>query len=175
MVIETSRLLMRKPQLQDFDRFWGMINDPVAKQYTGGITKLKYNQRLELFKEDCIIPFSDDAIEFAVIEKESGKYLGYCGFRSSDDLGGNEFLYGYCQDCWGQGYGFEAADAVLQYLFKTLRHDSYIATADAANIATVKILKKLGFRRTSQLASENIGVVDKYVIEKGNYLARSRV
>ena len=32
MVLETSRLLMRKPQFQDFDRFWGMINDPVAKQ-----------------------------------------------------------------------------------------------------------------------------------------------
>lgn len=149
-----------------------MINDPVVKQYTGGVTQLNYIQRLELFKKDCAEPFSNNALEFAVIDKESGKYLGYCGFRFSTELGGNEFFYGYCRDYWGQGYGFEDADALLQYLFTVLCHDSYIATVNTYNIASIKILKKLGFRKVSQLAIEGIGAVDKYVIEKKDYLAK---
>lgn len=171
MEIETKRLFLKKHELQDFNRFWDMINDPVAKQYTGGVTQLNYNQRLELFENECSEPFSNNAIEFAVREKYSGKYLGYCGFRISPELGGNEFFYGYCRDCWGQGYGFEAAYAVLRHLFTVLSHDSYIATVDTDNIASVKLLKKLGFRNANKIVSEGLGGVERYIIEKKDYLA----
>lgn len=171
MEIETKRLFLKKHEPQDFNRFWDMINDPVAKQYTGGVTQLNYIQRLEMFKKECSEAFSNNDIEFAVREKDSGKYLGYCGFRISAELGGNEFFYGYCRDCWEQGYGFEAADAVLRYLFTAFSHDSYIATADTHNIASVKILKKLGFKNIDQIVCEDLGAVDRYIIEKKDYLA----
>lgn len=172
MKIETRRLILRKHKLEDFKRFWDMINDPEAKKYTGGVTHLEYSERLKLFKEECDIPFSDEAIEFAVIDKKSGKYLGYCGFRNSIELKEKEFLYGYCQDCWGHGYGFEAAEVVLQYLFKTLCHDSYVATVHPDNIASARILKKLGFKKKKTIIVEDNEKVDYYVIRKCIFLFR---
>ncbi|HSK69241.1 MAG TPA: GNAT family N-acetyltransferase, partial [Candidatus Limnocylindria bacterium] len=76
-VIETPRLLLRKPTPGDFPRLWGMLTDPAAKEFTGGVTRLPYEERLALFLEECETPFSRDASEFAVIEKESGLYIGY--------------------------------------------------------------------------------------------------
>ena len=35
MTLETERLLLREHQRKDFDRFWEMLRDPIAKQYTG--------------------------------------------------------------------------------------------------------------------------------------------
>ena len=166
MKIETQRLLLRKHELRDFERFWEMISDPVAKQYTGGVTQLEHSDRQAQFKEECEAPFSDSAVEFAVVEKESNKYLGYCGFRFSTEMGANEFLYGFCQDSWGRGYGYEAASAVLQFLFATYSHKKYVATTDAANIASAKILKKLGFRKVGLVSADDVGVVEMYEIDR---------
>ena len=163
--LETDRLLLRKARPEDFDRFWGMVTDPIAKRYTGGVTNLTYGERKALFEKECASPFSDQAAEFAVTEKRSGKYLGYCGFRVSKELGGNEFLYGYCRDSWGRGYGTEAAEAVLRYLFKTLPYDSYVAGVNAQNVASVKIVEKLGFRKYRQVTDED-ETYDLYEIER---------
>jgi len=163
--IETGRLLLRKARPEDFDRFWGMVTDPIAKRYTGGPTKLTYAKRMALFQKECAEPFSDRAIEFSVLEKGSGKYLGYCGFRVSEELGGNEFLYGYCRDCWGCGYGYEAAEAVLRHLFAALPYNSYVAGVNAENIASVKIVEKLGFAKSRQITDED-ETYDLYEIKR---------
>lgn len=142
--IETERLLLRPYQLQDFDRFYAMLRDPIAKQHTGGITQMTYDQRLAVFQQDLLVPFSDAQTEFAIADKATSEYLGYCGFITEDG-GGPEFLYGLCRDSWGKGYGYEAARAVLSYCFAHYGHDRYIATVEPENAASIGLLKKLGF------------------------------
>jgi RimJ/RimL family protein N-acetyltransferase len=172
MKIETERLILRKHELADFDRFWEMINDPIAKRYTGGVTRLTYEQRLELFREECDRPFSDESAEFAVIEQASGTYLGYCGFRIGNDVDGPEFLYGFCRDCWGRGYGFEAARAALRYLFSAYEHNRYLAAVDAENQASVRILLKLGFRKSGGILLDGTHPADLYIVERANLSAK---
>lgn len=161
MQIETDRLLLRKHRIEDFERFWGMITDPIAKRFTGGITKLSYEQRFKLFCEDCNIPFSEDGIEFAVIEKSSMKYIGYCGYRVSEELEGYELFYGYCRDSWGKGYGFEAAAAAVAFFFDQAGIGRLVAACDKENIATVRILDRLGFKPIGQINIDGLGAVDK--------------
>ena len=151
MILETDRLILRKPIPADFDRFWEMINDPVAKQYTGGITQLTYVQRFARFEEECACELSSRNAEFAVIEKESGHYLGYCGFRYSQSLRANEFLYGYCRDAWGKGYATEAAVSVLEYLFHAFPHTLYVATVHPENSTSISVLRKAGFTETGRI------------------------
>ena len=50
MIIETERLLLRKPLLDDFEGYWLMKNNIDATKYTGGITPYSYEERRELFK-----------------------------------------------------------------------------------------------------------------------------
>jgi len=170
MTFETKHLIIRKHEYKDFDRFWEMMTDPIAKKYTGGITRLGYDQRLQLFKEDCAMAFSDEWAEFAIADKENDQYMGYCGFRWSEELDENELFYGFCQDSWGCGYGYEAAEAVLRYLFSNFKHNKYAATTYAENAASARILCKLGFRITKQLIIDN-NMADYYIINRENYIS----
>ncbi len=102
MQIETSRLILRGPELQDFNEFWLMVNDPVAKEFTGGVSPYAFNEQFILFKKDCEVFLQGDNAVFAVIEKVSNKYIGYCGFKYCNILNDIEILYGYCQSAWGR-------------------------------------------------------------------------
>ena len=165
-MFETKRLVFRKPVRQDFDRLWEMRNDPAAKEYTGGVTKLTYRERLRLFEEECAGEFTPQGAEFAVIGKESGLYLGYCGFRYSQALEGCEFLFGYHRDSWGNGLATEAALAVLRYLFLVYPHPSYVATVDPRNTASRRVLEKAGFQRVDGLPGLQDEPVEVYRILK---------
>ena len=160
--IETPRLVLRRHGEEDYDRFWSMMTDPEAKRFTGGVTTLSYMERRKLFVKES-------AMELAVAEKIGNRYLGYCGFRLSEELKGWEFLYGYCRDTWGKGYGGEAAKAFLRYLFDAMPHSEYVAAADDANAASVRILTGLGFQRTGTLILEGLGTVNRYVLTRANF------
>ena len=172
MLFETDRLVFRKPIKQDFMRFWQMLNDPIAKEYTGGVTRLSYQQRLALFEQECSEDFSPQGAEFAVIEKESGNYLGYCGFRYSNSLSGCEFLFGYCRDCWGKGYATESAQAVLDFLFENYDHTLYIATVDPRNAASKRVLEKVGFVRVGDFQMTETEVDEKFLLQKCDFMSR---
>ena len=174
MIFETERLVFRKPIKQDFMRFWQMINDPIAKKYTGGITKLSYQQRLALFEQECLKDFSPQGAEFAVVEKESGDYLGYCGFRYSEQLCGCEFLFRYCRDCWGKGYATESAQSVLNILFETYGHNVYIATVDPQNSASKRVLEKVGFVSIGEYPISATETAVKYQLHKCNFTSKPR-
>jgi RimJ/RimL family protein N-acetyltransferase len=168
MPISTHHLILREPKLEDFDRYWLMINDPVAKKFTGGVTKLKYEERLKLFTSD-LANITEPVIEFSVIEKSSGSYLGYCGFLQTDKACEGELIFGYCRDSWGKGYGYEAAKAVCEYGFKVLTYTHITALVSKNNIATLKILNKLGMVPFGQIEHPITGLTEIYRLTKTNY------
>lgn len=165
MEIETERLLLREHVLEDYERFWQMMINPLAKKYTGGITILSYEERKKKFQDDLETGNDSKELEFAVIEKNSGKYLGYCGVRRMENSDNYEFFYGYCRDSWGHGYATEAGKAFLDYIFKRFNTITYFATSELNNTASVKVLKKLGFKRKKRLEDLDY-IVDLYILEK---------
>lgn len=166
MHLETERLLLRKHEQIDFNRFWELVTDPIGKQYTGGTTKLTYEDRFKLYQEEYLQPFNDKWVELAIIEKEKNIYLGYCGMRYIEELGEYEFFYGLHQDSWRKGYAFEAGKVFLNYLFQTYSHQAYCAIVEAENIASKKLLDKLGFQLVKQITDENEKILDYYLMEK---------
>jgi len=165
MQIETERLILRKHSTEDYERFWNMITDPISKRFTGGVTTLTYAQRLKIFCEDININFPGNNVEFAVVEKSSMLYIGYCGFRECEYLDGIELFYGYCRDSWGNGFGYEAAASTVAYYFNNTEHNSLVAACNMENLASVNILKRLGFKFVKQVIINGM-TVDKYELYK---------
>ena len=52
------------------------------------------------------------SLKYAVVLKDTGDYIGYCGFQYCSVLKDIEILYGYAKAHWGKGYALEAAKAV---------------------------------------------------------------
>lgn len=87
-----------------------------------------------------------------VIERADGTFLGWCclaewnaDYRSAS--------IGYCLDesAWGQGFATEAVGALLQWAFETLALNRVQAETDTRNIASGRVLEKLGFTREGTL------------------------
>jgi RimJ/RimL family protein N-acetyltransferase len=98
-----------------------------------------------------------------VVERTAdGAFLGWCAlarwnpeFRSA--------ALGYClaEAAWGQGYATEAAGAVLTWAFATLDLNRVQAETDTRNVASARVLEKLGFVHEGTLREDCVvnGVV----------------
>lgn len=58
---------------------------------------------------------------------------------------------------WGHGLGSEAAREVLRYAFETLALEQVTAEAVARNLASLRMLAKLGFKRIESFVDESDG------------------
>lgn len=82
---------------------------------------------------------------YAVVERETGTFLGECGLRYLEDGTVPEISYGLLPVARGKGYAREAATASLQHGFGTLRHRRIVAFARGDNAISRRLLEALGF------------------------------
>jgi ribosomal-protein-alanine N-acetyltransferase len=73
--------------------------------------------------------------------------LQYCNHRGDRYHRRAEVGYGIARASWGQGIGPEAVRAVVHYGFEHLKLNRIYAGTIADNLASVRLLEKLGFVR----------------------------
>ncbi len=69
-----------------------------------------------------------------------------------------EIGYAIGKAYWGRGYASEAAQAVIDYAFRTLHIPRIVTPADADNAPSQRLLKRLGFRMQRNVHSEYQGI-----------------
>jgi [ribosomal protein S5]-alanine N-acetyltransferase len=97
-----------------------------------------------------------------------GVFIGWCGLTRWNPEHRSASM-GYCLDdaAWGHGYATEGARAVLQWAFDTLDLNRVQAEADTRNVASARVLEKLGFLREGTLREDC--VVNGDVSDSGVY------
>ena len=90
---------------------------------------------------------------------ESGCHVGCCGLRpyvqAKNVL---EIGFHIRHRHWGQGYAFEAAQAVVRYAFNTITVSGLFAGHHPMNDVSRRLLEKLGFRFTHNEFYEPTGL-----------------
>ncbi|MET9171514.1 GNAT family protein [Streptomyces misionensis] len=88
----------------------------------------------------------------AVERVSDGAFIGWCGLSGWNPHHRSASL-GYCFDdaAWGHGYATEAARALLWWAFDTLDLNRVQAETDTRNLASARVLEKLGFVREGTL------------------------
>lgn len=162
----TERLIIKNPQPDYAKRAWEYKKDPKAVEFTGGVTNLEFEDFKEIYIIMCKDFESSNNHLFAVTLKDTGEYIGYCGIQYCENLKENEILYGFLQQYWGKGYGFEAAMAVLDYAINKLGYTQIAAAVNPKNPGSEKILKNIGMELDGQIEWPNQGLVNKYVYKR---------
>jgi RimJ/RimL family protein N-acetyltransferase len=156
IILETERLIIRTWSLDDADEGYKIWSDPEVMRYVGTgqpnksveetrawVGRMKAHQELYGFGF------------WAVVEKRSGQLIGSCGM-GYQRYGGLPIEFGYtlARSRWGYGYATEAARACLRYAFGKLHLAELLASVDSRNVASQRVLEKIGFRyqREEQLA-----------------------
>lgn len=136
--IETDRLRLRAFRESDKPVIFELASNPDVRRYLGGPIAAEHliNVRRATVGERWGI--------FAVAERESDLVVGSVSFdRWRGEL---EVSYELLPSQWGRGVSDEAVGAALDWAWANTTDGSIIAVTQARNIASVRLLERLGFR-----------------------------
>ena len=142
--LETARLILRPPRLDDLDALSEMMRDEEAARFIGGVMPraLCWRQLMTMIGSWHALGFA----MFSVIEKDSGRWVGRLGPWLPDGWPGPEVGWAIARDRWGRGYAVEGAVAATDWAFDTLGWTKVIHSIAPANVASQRVAEKLGSR-----------------------------
>ncbi|MDZ8139524.1 MAG: GNAT family protein [Nostoc sp. DedQUE04] len=159
--LETERLLLREISLQDAEATFAVLSDPSVTQfhYVDIFTSIK--EAIALIEHRAKRFEQGDGIRWGIIHKQDNVLIGSCGFQVNPQEHAAEVGYELASTFWRQGIMTEAVDTILQFGFEKMGLRFVVAQVMLENIASKKLLEKLGFH--SQ------GVQKQYAFFKGQY------
>jgi RimJ/RimL family protein N-acetyltransferase len=141
-MIETERLLLRKPTLEDLDRWAELMADETAARYIGGV-----QPKAMVWRSMMAIAGSWELTGvgmFSVIERSSGRWIGRIGPWQPHGWPGTEVGWSLHPDAWGRGYALEAARATMDYAVNTLGWTDIIHSIHPDNAPSQRLAARLG-------------------------------
>lgn len=158
-VLETARLGLRPHEPSDRAFMQALNADPEVVRHTGEPTELSEGEATAII-EALRQQFAGTRTgRFLVIERASGERIGWCGLKRRPD-GTVDLGYRFLRNRWGQGIATEAARACVEYGFGPLALDRIVATAAIENLASIAVLRRLGFRAAGERVEHGMAVRD---------------
>jgi RimJ/RimL family protein N-acetyltransferase len=144
MIIETNRLTIRSFLESDIPEYATVVADPKVTKFLGDGLPHSYEQATA-YVYDCIRSEAKEGIaRYAVILRETGELIGFCGFKKVNDY--IDFGWRYARRAWGHGYATEAAAAVLDHGIHTLKLSGIVAKSAVENVGSVRVIEKIGMQ-----------------------------
>ena len=140
--IETERLILRLPLIEDFDRYAEIHADPRAMRYLGGPLR-----RAEAWRKFLQMPGAwmvQGFAMFSVVDKASGLWVGQLGPWRPEGWPGNEVGWVFHPDAQGKGYATESAVAAMDWAFENLGWKDVIHCIDPGNVPSQRVAQRLG-------------------------------
>lgn len=141
---------------------------PVAREHLPDLVRLKADPRVFSFmlhgvrSPERTREELEDDIEFwlvrgygtwSVFERDTGEFLGVCGFMERPDGRGVALRFALWPECRGKGYAREAAAAALEFGRRAgLRR--IIAVARETNTASRAVLSDIGMREAGEFRNQ---------------------
>jgi [ribosomal protein S5]-alanine N-acetyltransferase len=153
--LHTARLLLRPFTEDDADALFALHSNPRVVRYWDS-PAWKERTRAERFLNACKqIEREGTGARVAIDRADDSAFVGWtCLVKWNPDF--RSASMGYCLDdaLWGQGFATEAAGALLEWAFATLDLNRVQAETDTRNIASGRVLEKLGFLREGTLRED---------------------
>lgn len=102
--------------------------------------------------------------KWLVESRDDATALGWVGMSKLNGLDRDDLQVGYefAPAHWGRGYATEAGTRVLEYAFEALGLDRVAAIARPENVASVRVLDKLGFRQVGRRRDDGLVWCNEY-------------
>jgi ribosomal-protein-alanine N-acetyltransferase len=154
--LETERLLFRDHEPGDLEPYCEIESDP---DYRSPQVVLAREELERSFRQTWLRP--KELGLYATVFKPEGRYIGRCGlypFRNAqDEIQPNEAFIAFyiARPYWGRGIATEAGKAWIAHAFGKLGITRIEAGINAQNIASLRVVEKLGFQWIRSGGDEN--------------------
>lgn len=175
-VLETARLVLRAPKIEDVDAIAALANSRRIAEMTANLPHpYRATDALSFIAN---APQGEEAATFAVLLKQEGALVlvGMCGFARRPGEPAPELGYWIGEPFWGRGIATEAARAVIDYAFSETAITQIAGAARVVNPASRRVLEKCAFQwcgaglcRVKALAASV--PVDRFLLDRRTWVS----
>lgn len=145
-VIETERLILRTFTRDDLDRLADLFADRQFCRFSVNPNGIARDDAAIVLGK--ILGWTQIGLppQFAVILRESGTLIGYCGFwpQEIDGERVTEIGYRLNPQFWNRGIATEAARAVRDHAFRDLQLEHVVSFIHPDNHPSRRVVEKIG-------------------------------
>jgi RimJ/RimL family protein N-acetyltransferase len=162
-VLETPRLKLRAPRLEDFPAYAAQRADPAVMKYIGKGDLLTEEEAWSKFQSMSghwdLLRYGSWAIE----EKTSGNFIGVLGYadkkRPKDHpaSGAPEMGWSLASSAHGKGFASEALKAALGWGYDFFGPARVVAVISDDNTASIRVAEKHGFQQFATATRYGLG------------------
>ena len=160
-MLQTSRLFLRKPTIDDAAFMLRLVNEPLWLKYIGDRNVHSLDDAKQYLLNGSIKSFNENGFGFSIVElKETGEKIGMSGLVKRDYLDDVDIGFAYFPEFSGFGFALEAARATLDHAHNTLGYNRVLAIATPDNTRSIRLLEKIGlrFEKTIVVNDENLNL-----------------
>jgi [ribosomal protein S5]-alanine N-acetyltransferase len=154
--IKTDRLRLRPLTLEDLEAIHQIWTDAGVRKYLWDDEVISSEETASVIEKSLKYFHCKGFGLFAVLPLDGDRIIGFCGYWFFHEPPQLELLYGIITDQWGNGFAPEAANAMLEYGFEKLGFSEVLASTDAANVASVRVMEKLGLSFANRKSSNGL-------------------
>ena len=150
--ITTPRLLLRIVELRDLPALMAINGNRDVTHFLPYATWQAMGDALAWFERMAGVMNTGTALQFVVVRQSDELPIGTALLFHHDE-GSHRAEVGYVlgREFWGQGYMQEALQGLVSHAFGTLGLRRLEAEVNPANVASTKLLQRVGFRREGLL------------------------
>lgn len=148
LVATSDRLLIRFADEQDAPFIRALLTEPGFIENIGD-RNIRNDEDARAYIGKFIASYQAHGHGLNIVERRSdGVPVGICGLLKRDIIDNPDLGYAFLAAHCGQGYATEAGAAVLQAAENRFAYRQIVAFTRPGNLASGKVLLKLGFRDT---------------------------
>lgn len=145
-ILYTENLVLREFEVSDASFIIELVNDP---------DWIKYIVDKNIHTEEAAIEYIEtlraNYVEFGfgfycMVEKVTNKAIGLCGLIKRPYLDLVDLGFATLKEFRGNGFTYEASKAMMHYAHSNLEIVQLAAITNVNNFASIKLLRKLGFK-----------------------------
>ncbi|MDQ6651930.1 MAG: GNAT family N-acetyltransferase [Acidobacteriota bacterium] len=151
-ISETERLNLRKVSLKDAGFILRLLNEPSFLRFIGDKGVRTLEDARNYIVTGPIASYERHGFGLWLVElRDSNVPIGICGLLKRDSLPDVDVGFAFLPRYWSMGYAYEAASAALSYGTKVIGLKRMVAITNPDNVASIKLLEKLGLRFESMI------------------------
>lgn len=166
-ILETQRLILRPLSLEDTTHiFKTWTSDPDVAKFMIWDVHETIDETINWVKSEVDAIDSDNNYTWGMVLKENNELFGTIGLNKKDD-GIFSLGYNIAKAYWNNGFTTEAGKVIIDFANNTLNINKFSCRHANENIASMKVMKKLGFIYSNNSSYESFS--GKKHFESKNY------
>jgi [ribosomal protein S5]-alanine N-acetyltransferase len=164
-LLETERLVLRPIGPADVDPLHALWTQPGVRRWLFDdetIPRARVAEEVETSRRNFAahgVGLWAATLRDGSVGGPAGELAGFCGFRHFHEPPELQLLYGVADALAGRGLAAEAARAAIRFAFEERGFARVAASADAPNVASIRVMEKAGLRCDKRVTVHGLDTV----------------